>query len=57
MGYQQFCTQYRFEVQHSSPRYPQSNGFIEAMVKVVKDIMEKAEDLGCDPHLAMIDPN
>ena len=30
--------------QHSSPRYPQSNGFIEAMVKVVKGIMAKAED-------------
>ena len=31
----QFALRNRFEVQHSSPRYPQSNGFIEAMVKVV----------------------
>ena len=39
--FKQFALQYRFQVQHSSPRYPQSNGFIEAMVKVVKGIMAK----------------
>ena len=33
--FKQFALQNRFEAQHSSPRYPQSNGFIEAMVKVV----------------------
>ena len=42
--FKQFALQYKFQVQHSSPRYPQSNGFIEAMVKVVKGIMAKAED-------------
>ena len=42
--FKQFALQYKFHVQHSSPRYPQSNGFIEAMVKVVKGIMAKAED-------------
>ena len=52
--FKQFAVQYRFEVQHSSPRYPQLNGFIEAMVKVVKGIMEKAKDSGSDPHLAML---
>ena len=41
--FKQFALQYKFQVQHSSPRYPQSNGFIEAMVKVVKGIMAKAE--------------
>ena len=46
--------QYRFEVQHSSPRYPQSNGVIEPVVRVVKGIMEKAEESGSDPHLAML---
>ena len=50
----QFAVQYRFEVQHSSPRYPQLNDFIEATVKVVKGIMEKAEDSGSDPHLEML---
>ena len=49
-----FAVQYRFQVQHSSPRYPQSNGFIEAMVKTAKNIMEKAEESGSDPHLAML---
>ena len=52
--FKQFALQYRFEVQHSSPRYPQSNGFIEAMVKLVKGIMEKAQESGSDPHLAML---
>ena len=41
-----FAVQYRFQVQHSSPRYPQSNCFIEAMVKTAKNIMQKAEIVG-----------
>ena len=41
-------------MQHSSPSYPQSNGFIEAMVKTTKNIMEKAEESDSDPHLAML---
>lgn len=52
--FKQFSIQYRFEVHRSSPRYPQSNGFIAAMVKVVKGVMKKAEDSGSDPHLAML---
>ena len=50
----EFARRYRFQLEHSSPRYPQSNGFIEAMIKVVKNIMEKAEDSDFDPHLAML---
>jgi len=49
-----FAVQYRFQVQHSSPRYPQSNGFIEAMVKTTKNIIEKADEAGSDPHLAIL---
>ena len=49
-----FAVQYRFQVQHSSPRYPQSNGFIKAMAKTAKNIMDKAEESGSDPHLAML---
>ena len=52
--FKEFALQYRFQVQHSSLRYPQSNGFIEAMVKLVKSIMERAEESGSDPHLAML---
>ena len=48
------AVQYRLHVQPSSPRYPQSNGFIEAMVITTKNIMEKAEESGSDPHLAML---
>lgn len=50
----EFALQFRFKIQCSSPRYPQSNGFIEAMVKNVNSIMEKAEEVGSDPHLAML---
>lgn len=52
--FKEFAHQYRFQVEYLSPRYPQSNGFIEAMVKVVKNIMEKAEELDSDPHLVML---
>ena len=36
-----FALQYRLQEQHSSPKYPPSNGFIEAMVKTTKNIIEK----------------
>jgi len=49
-----FAVQYRLQVQHSSPRYPQSNGFIETMVKTAKNIMKKAEESVSRPHLAML---
>ena len=52
--FREFAVKYRFQVQHSSPRYPQSNGFIEVMVKTVKNIMEKVEGSGSDPHLATL---
>ena len=49
-----FACKYQFEIQHSSPRYPQSNGFVEAMVKVVKGVMTRARESGEDVHLAML---
>jgi transposase InsO family protein len=52
--FKEFATKYQFEIRHSSPRYPQSNGFIEAMVKIVKDIMTRARDAGTDLSLAML---
>ena len=52
--FRDFATVYRFQIQHSSPRYPQSNGFIESMVKIVKRTISKAEDSGLDPHLALL---
>lgn len=52
--FKEFAHQYWFQVEHSSPRYPQSNDFIEAMIKVLKNIMEKVEESGFDPYLAML---
>ena len=52
--YQQFGKTYNFNILHSSPRYPQANGFIESMVKVVKGIMRRAAEDNADPHLGML---
>ena len=52
--FKDFAALYNFEVLHSSPRYPQSNGFAEAMVKVVKGIMTRAQNSGTEVSLAML---
>ena len=52
--FKEFAKCYRFEALHSTLRYPQSNGFIESMVKVVKQIMSKADQAREDAHLAML---
>ena len=49
-----FANQYRFDHITSSPRYPQSNGFIERMVQTGKQSMRKCAAAGHDPHLAML---
>ena len=49
-----FANQYHFDHITSSPRYPQSNGFIERMVQTVKQYMRKCAAAGHDPHLAML---
>ena len=43
-----FANQYRFDYITSSPRYPQSNGFIERMVQTVKQSMRKWAAAGDD---------
>ncbi len=40
---------------HSTPLHPKSNGFAEAMVKIVKGAMQKAKHSGSDPYLALLD--
>eukprot|EP00914_Ancora_sagittata_P006444 GHVO01013020.1.p1 GENE.GHVO01013020.1~~GHVO01013020.1.p1 ORF type:complete len:276 (-),score=20.11 GHVO01013020.1:451-1278(-) len=52
--FKQFASKYQFEIRHSTPRYPQSNGFAEAMVKTVKHIMSRAQESGNDISLAML---
>ena len=48
--FKKFCDEYGFQHVTSSPRYPQSNGFIERMVQTIKSTLQKASD----PYLAML---
>ena len=50
----EFVKYYRFQVLHSSLRYPQSNGFIESMVMVAKHVISKADQVREDAYLAML---
>ncbi len=46
----EFARKYGFRHITSSPKYPQSNGEVECMVKTVKGLLESSED----PHLAVL---
>ncbi|XP_062512805.1 uncharacterized protein K02A2.6-like [Corticium candelabrum] len=46
----EFAKAYGFVMITSSPRYPQSNGLVERMVKSIKQLLTKAED----PHLGLL---
>ena len=48
--YKKFATEYGFLHTTSSPRFPQSNGEAERVVKTVKNLLKKAED----PYMAML---
>ena len=43
---QGFTKCYQLEILHSTPRYPQSNQFIDPMVKIVKQTIKKADSQG-----------
>ena len=47
---EQFAHDYGFNLITSSPRFPQSNGFIERMVKTVKQLLQDTPD----PNLALL---
>ena len=53
--FRQFATNYEFKHQTSSPGYPQSNGKAESAVKILKNLMIKAEADGRDVYLALLD--
>ncbi|UYV66964.1 K02A2.6-like [Cordylochernes scorpioides] len=48
--FKEFAQDYGFTHVTSSPRYPQSNGFIESFVKIVKERIGKSKD----PYLALL---
>ena len=49
-----FAEEYNIKITHSRPRYPQSNGFIESMVKITKQILQRCKQTSSDPHMAML---
>ena len=46
--YKQFAKDWGFDHITLSPRYPQSNGFIERMIQTTKSTMTKARQAGVD---------
>lgn len=50
----EFAENWEFEHVTSSPRYPQSNGFAERMVGVVKQILKKAKESGMEARKALL---
>jgi hypothetical protein len=52
--FKQFAKDWHITMEYSSPRYPRANGFAEAMVKVTKGLIVRAEAAGTDPHLALM---
>ena len=53
--FRQFAKTYEFRHQTSSPGYPQSNGKAESAVKILKNLMVKANADGRDVYLALLD--
>lgn len=53
--FQNFAEKYDFEHRTSSPCYPQSNGMVENVVRVVKALMRKCVLDKGDPFLALLD--
>ena len=52
--YQDMCEKWGILHTTSSPRYPQSNGMAERMVRTVKTLIKKCKKTNQDLHLAML---
>ncbi|WP_419589125.1 DDE-type integrase/transposase/recombinase, partial [Thiolapillus sp.] len=52
--FETFAANWGFQHITSSPRYPQSNGFIERMIQTIKKTMKKAEESNADIDLALL---
>ena len=53
-SYREFSKEWDFQHIMSSPRYPQSNGFIKRQVQTVKHTYTKAKKSGQDPHMSLL---
>lgn len=53
--FQEFCKNFGIQHTTSSPHYPQSNGFAEALVKISKKLMEKAMASGKPWNTALLE--
>ena len=52
--YKQFAKNWDFDHDTSNPGYPQSNGFIERTIQMVKPTLKKALRNNEDPYLAVL---
>ena len=52
--YQDMCSRWAIKHTTSSPRYPQSNGLAERMVRTVKALIKKCKQTGQDIGIAML---
>ena len=53
--FQEFSRQWNFKHTTSSPKYPQSNGKVEAAVKSAKTILKKSRKARIEPYLALLE--
>lgn len=53
--FEKFAKSWMFKHQTSSPHYSQSNGQVESMVKVVKNMLRKSELDGTDFYLSLLE--
>ena len=53
-AYNDFCEQWGIRHTTSSPRYPQSNGFVERQVRYIKPIIKKTIQAGGDINKALL---
>ena len=53
-NYKKFYKEWGFQYITSSPRYPQSNGFIKQQVQTVKHTLDKTKKSGQDSHMSLL---
>ncbi|XP_008484626.1 uncharacterized protein LOC103521292 [Diaphorina citri] len=52
--FKDFSVQYEFDFICSSPYHHKSNGLAESHVKIIKNLLKKAQSNGSDPYLALL---